>query len=202
MKLRIAATLLVFVFPVGLSSLGAQDAPRGLLEVEDRARAGFWLAGSLGAGRESFDVNDDGLGYGSALTEPTVALRFGGTVSDHLRLGGEAIVWFHDVPGGTESVSSLLFIGQFYPFRRGPLFLKAGAGLGRSGVDFRDGVTVDDVGFAFALGGGLEIPVSRRIAIAPVADWVQQYYSGGREVVGYRERIIHVGVAVVFQTGR
>ena len=200
MKLRIAATVLVFAFPVTVSSLAAQDSPRGLVEVEERRRAGFWLAASLGAGRESFDVNDDGLGYGDGLTEPTVAIRLGGTVSEHLRLGGEAIVWFHEVPGGTESVSSLLFMGQYYPFRRGPLFLKAGAGLGRSGVDFRDGVTVDDVGFAFALGGGLEIPVSRRIAVSPVADWVQHYYSGGREVVGYRERIFHVGVAVVFQT--
>lgn len=201
MKLRVAATLLLCMFPVRVSSVQAQDAPRGLVEVEDRRRSGFWLAASLGAGRESFDVSDDGLGYGSSLTEPTVALRLGGTVNQRLRLGGEAIVWFHDVPGGTESVSSLLFVGQYYPFRRGPLFLKAGAGLGRSGVDFRDGVTVDDVGFAFALGGGLEIPVSRRVAIAPVADWIQQYYSSGREVVGYRERIIHVGVAVVFQTG-
>jgi hypothetical protein len=60
---------------------------------------------------------------------------------------------------------------------------------------------VDDVGFALALGGGVEIPVRRRVAIAPVVDWVQQYYSGGREVVGYREQIIHFGVALVFQTG-
>ena len=200
MRLGAAAALVVFVFPVMVSSGEAQNAPPGLLEVEERRRAGFWLAASLGAGRESFDLNDDGVGYGSTLTEPTVALRLGGTVSEHLRLGGETIVWFHDVPGGTESLSSLLFVGQYYPLRRVPLFLKAGAGLGRSGVDFRDGVSVSDVGFAVALGGGLEIPVSRRVAIAPVVDWVQQFYSGGREVVGYRERLLHIGLGVVFQT--
>jgi hypothetical protein len=88
MPLRTAAALLVFVFPVIVSSAVTQDAPRGLLEVEERRRAGFWLAASLGAGREAFDVNDDGLGYSSSLTEPTVALRLGGTVSEHLRLGG------------------------------------------------------------------------------------------------------------------
>jgi hypothetical protein len=92
-------------------------------------------------------------------------------------------------------------VAQLYPLRRGPLFLKAGAGLGRAGVDFRDGVSASDVGFAVALGGGLEIPVSRRVAIAPVVDWVQQFYSGGREVVGYRERLLHAGVGIVFQTG-
>jgi hypothetical protein len=100
----------------------------GLVEVEERRRAGFWLAASLGAGRESFDVNDDGLDYSTNLTEPTVALRLGGTVSEQFRLGGEAIVWFHDVPGGTESISSLLFIGQYYPFRRAPLFLQGRCG--------------------------------------------------------------------------
>jgi hypothetical protein len=202
MRVWTAAALLVCVFPVTVSISGAQEAPPGLLEVEERRRAGFWLAASVGAGRESFDVNDDELGYSNSLTEPTVALRLGGTVSEHFRLGGETIVWFHDVPGGTESLSSLLFVAQYYPLRRGPLFLKGGAGLGRSGVDFRDGVSISDVGFAVALGGGLEIPVSRRVAIAPVVDWVQQFYSGGREVVEYRERLLHLGVGVVFQTGR
>ncbi len=196
-----AAALAVFVIPVTVSSGEAQDGRPGLIEIEDRRRAGFWLAASLGAGRESFDLNDDGAGYSTSLTEPTVALRLGGTVTEQLRLGGETIVWFHDVPGGTESLSSLLFIAQVYPLRRVPLFLKAGAGLGRAGVDFRNGLGVSDVGFAGAVGGGLEIPVTRRVAITPVVDWVQQFYSGGREVVGYRERLLHVGVGVLFQTG-
>ena len=202
MRLWLGPALALCGFSVTLSRgvAVAQEAPRGLVEVEERRRAGFWLAASLGAARESFDVNDDGLGYSSSLTEPTVALRLGGTVSEQLRLGGETIVWFHDVPGGTESIASLLFIGQFYPLRRAPLFLKAGAGLGRSGVDFRDGVSVSDVGFAVAVGGGLEIPVSRRVAIAPAFDWIQQFYTGGREVVAYRERLLHVGVGVLFQT--
>jgi hypothetical protein len=201
MRLWLAAALTVFAIPVSVSSTLAQGLPEGLRELEERRRAGFWVAASLGAGREAFDVNDDGFGYSSSLTEPTVALRLGGTVSEQLRLGGETIVWFHDVPGGTESLSSLLFIAQFYPLRRAPLFLKGGAGLGRAGVDFRDGVSVDDVGFAYAVGAGLEIPVNRRVAIAPVVDWVQQFYSGGREVVGYRERLLHIGVGVLFQTG-
>ena len=110
-------------------------------------------------------------------------------------------MWFRSVPGGTESLSSLLLIGAWFPLRL-PLYLKGGAGLGRNGVDFRDGFGVDDVGFALALGAGLEIPVSRRVAITPVGDWVQHFYSGGREVLGYRERLLHVGIGVLFQTAR
>ena len=200
MRLRFAAVIGLWLFPVTVSFAEAQQPPRGLVEVEERRRSGFWLAASLGAGRESFDVDDDGAGYTDALTEPTVSLRLGGTLSEHFRLGGETIVWFHDVPGGTESIASLLLMGQYYPLRRAPLFLKAGAGLGRSGVDFRDGVSVSDVGFAAAVGGGLEIPINRRLAIVPAVDWIQQFYSGGREVIGYRERLLHVGIGVLFQT--
>jgi hypothetical protein len=200
MRLRFAAVAGLCLFPVMVSFAQAQQPPRGLVEIEERRRSGFWLAASLGAGRESFDVDEDGAGYTDALTEPTVSLRLGGTLSEHFRLGGETIVWFHDVPGGTESIASLLFMGQYYPLRRAPLFLKAGAGLGRSGVDFRDGVSVSDVGFAAAVGGGLELPINRRLAIVPAVDWIQQFYSGGREVIGYRERLLHVGIGVQFQT--
>jgi outer membrane phospholipase A len=61
-------------------------------------------------------------------------------------------------------------------------------------------VSVSDVGFAVVVGGGLEIPLNRRLAIVPAVDWVQQFYSGGREVIGYRERLLHVGIGVLFQT--
>jgi hypothetical protein len=56
------------------------------------------------------------------------------------------------------------------------------------------------VGFAAAVGGGLEIPINRRLAIVPAVDWIQQFYSGSRDVIGYRERLLHVGVGVLFQT--
>ena len=69
------------------------------------------FAVGLGAGAESYDLRD-GFGYSSTLTEPTVSLRLGGTINQHWRLGGEALVWFRDVNGGTESLSSFLLIGQ------------------------------------------------------------------------------------------
>ena len=62
MRLRFAAVIGLWLFPVTVSFVEAQQAPRGLVEVEERRRSGFWLAASLGAGRESFDVDDDGAG--------------------------------------------------------------------------------------------------------------------------------------------
>src|SRR5262249_22948624 len=157
----------------------------------ENERGGFWIGAGLGAGAESYDLRD-GLGYSSTLTEPTVSIALGGTLGQHWRLGGEALVWFHDVRGGTASLSSLLLTGQWYPSSRMGLFLKGGAGLGRNGVDFYGGYGAADVGFAVLGGAGYEIAFSRRFALVPVVDVAQHFYSGDRFFPGYRERLVHV----------
>jgi hypothetical protein len=177
------------------------QVPRGLVEVHEGSRGGFWAAIGLGAGEESYDLRD-GAGYSSTLTEPTVSFRLGGTLGQHWRLGGEALVWFHDVPGGTESLSSFVFVGQWYPMSAAGFYLKAGAGLGRNGLDFNDGFAVSDVGFAVLGGAGWEIPVSRRFALVPAVDLAQHFYDGDRINPAYRERLLQVGLGVLFQTGR
>lgn len=189
---------------VALSSVSAglaAQTPRGLVEVpEGGGRGGFWISAGLGAGAESYDLRD-GLGYSSTLTEPAVSFALGGTPGQHWRVGGEALIWFHGVDGGTESLSSFLLVGQWYPAARLGFFLKGGAGLGRNGVDFTDGYGFADVGFAALAGAGYEIPLSHRFALVPTVDFAQHFYSGDRVVPGYRERLLHIGVGVAFQTG-
>jgi hypothetical protein len=184
-----------------LASATWAQTPRGLVEVSEGGRAGFWTALGLGAGAESYDLRD-GLGYSSTLTEPTLSFRLGGTLGQHWRLGGEALVWFHSVPGGTESLSSFLLVGQWYPMRAAGFYLKGGAGLGRNGVDFNNGFGTANVGFAVLGGAGWEIPVSRRFALVPAVDLAQHFYNGDRFNPGYRERLVQVGLGVLFQTGR
>ncbi|MFL5518251.1 MAG: hypothetical protein ACJ8DJ_19000, partial [Gemmatimonadales bacterium] len=92
----------------------AQEAPPGLVEVHESGRRGFWGALGVGAGGEAFDLRD-GAGYSDELYRPTVSLRLGGTPSRYLRLGGEILGWINDHGRETESVTSLLFITQFYP---------------------------------------------------------------------------------------
>src|SRR4051794_6406360 len=68
------------------ASAAAQQPPPGLVEVSDAGnRHGFWAGLGLGAGGESFDL-DDGLGYSNAYYKPTVSLRLGGTLSQSFRL--------------------------------------------------------------------------------------------------------------------
>jgi hypothetical protein len=179
----------------------AQQPPPGLVEVSDGGnRHGFWVGLGLGAGGESFDLRD-GLGYSNAFYKPTISLRAGGTVGQSLRLGGEVLSWINERRHSVESLSSLLFVAQFYPVRTAGLYLKGGLGLGRNAVDFDDGVNVGDTGFAGLLGAGYELRLGGRFYLNPAVDLVGHSYdsrSGG----SYRERLVNFGLGVLIQSGR
>jgi hypothetical protein len=191
-----AITLLL----LALGNASAQDAPRGLSLVREGGRAGFWGGFSLGAGGEAFDLRD-GAGYSEELYRPTVSLRVGGTVNPSLRLGGEVLAWINERGNNTESLSSLLFVGQLYPVATTGFYLKGGLGLGRNAVDFHEGGGIGDTGFAGLLGAGWEIRMGRRWYLNPVVDLVEHRYTG-RGTERYRERLINFGLGVLFQSGR
>ena len=177
-----------------------QDAPRGLVEVSDHGRHGFWGALGVGAGGEAFDLRD-GAGYSGELYRPTISLRLGGTPSRYVRLGGELQGWIDDQGSRTESLTSLLFITQLYPAPATGLYLKGGLGLGRSEVDFDDGFGIGDTGFAGLVGAGWEVRVGRQLYLNPAVDLIQHRYTG-RGGDRYRERIVNFGIGVLFQSGR
>jgi hypothetical protein len=179
----------------------AQQPPRGLVEVREGGRRGFWGAIGVGAGGESYDLRD-GAGYVTDDYQPTLSVRLGGTVNPYLRLGGEALAWINDQGSSTETLTSLLFIGQLYPVTTSGLYLKGGLGLGRNEVDFDDGgFGVGDTGFAGLLGAGWEIKVGRTVYLNPAVDLVGHTYSG-RGGARYHERLINFGLGVLFQSGR
>jgi len=192
-----AAVVLLFIAFGGAS---AQATPRGLSVVREGNRAGFWGGFSIGAGGEAFDLRD-GAGYSEELYRPTVSLRLGGTVNQSLRLGGEVLAWIDEQGHSVESLTSVLFVGQFYPVATTGLYLKGGLGLGRNAVDFDDGGGVGDTGFAGLLGAGWEVRMGRRWFLTPSVDVVEHRYTGrGNE--RYRERLVNFGLGVVFQSGR
>jgi hypothetical protein len=178
----------------------AQEAPRGLVEVHEGGRHGFWGGLGIGAGGEAFDLRD-GLGYSDVLYRPTVSLRLGGTPNRYLRLGGEVLGWINDQGDRTESLTSVLFITQLYPAPMTGFYLKGGLGLGRNEVDFNDGFGVGDTGFAGLLGAGWEVRVGKRWYLNPAVDLVEHRYTG-RGGDRYRERLVNFGMGVLFQSGR
>jgi hypothetical protein len=147
------------------------QTPEGLVEVREGGRRGFWFGLGIGAGGESYDLQPS-AGYSNVLYRPTISLRLGGTVSQHLRLGGEVLSWINENGPAVESLSSALFVAQVYPVTSTGLYLKGGVGIGRNEVDFEDGYGTGDTGFAGLLGAGYELRVGRRIYLNPVIDFV------------------------------
>jgi len=177
-----------------------QEPPEGLVEVSEPSRRGFWVGLGLGAGGESFDLSQSS-GYSDVLYRPTVSLRLGGTVNQHLRLGGEVLSWINDVGPAVESLSSALFIAQLYPFSSSGFYVKGGLGIGRNAVDFDDGFDQGDTGFAGLLGAGYELRLGRRFYLNPTIDLVGHRYDDS--VIGdYRERLVNFGLGIMLQTGR
>jgi hypothetical protein len=199
--LRIRAvqvTILVLAFVSTL--LSAQDTLPGLVEVKEGGRGGFWLGLGIGAGGESYDPRT-GVGYSDVLYRPTVSLRMGGTVSQHLRLGGEVLSWINENGPAVESLSSALFVAQFYPASSLGFYLKGGLGIGRNAVDFDDGFDLGDTGFAGLVGAGYELRLGRRFYLNPVVDLVVHTYDYGYGR-SYRERLVHFGLGILVQTGK
>jgi hypothetical protein len=202
---RLIQVTLVFVCATVICCLNvtdavAQEPPPGLTEVRDGSRHGLWFAAGLGAGGESYDLRT-GTGYSGLLYQPTVSLRLGGTVSSHLRLGGEVLSWINEQGDAVESLSSALFVAQYYPVSTLGLYLKGGLGIGRNAVDFEDGFGVGDTGFAGLLGAGYELRLGRRFYLNPAVDLVGQTYNG-RGAGNYRERLVNFGLGVLVQMGR
>ncbi len=207
LRAALRTTLTALALPILLaSSLSAQQPRPGIVDVTGRSRQGFWVSLGFGGGAEAVNLDGDGLGYSDELTEPTMQLRIGGTLNQHIRLGGEFSSWFHSIrdnasaTSALESVSGVFGIIQYYPWSRAGLYLKGGIGLGRSAVDYEGGPTISDVGFAAVVGAGYDIRLGRHFALTPTVDFQAHNYSGAQGG-GYRERIRSIGLGVTYQAG-
>lgn len=200
----------VLVLALGIAAFAGKDAQaqrrRGLVDVSPtHERRGFWLEGGLGAGRESFKF--DGEPYSEGLSKPTFSLGLGGTVSPALRLGVEATVWVNnffdevDQVDVTETLTGVMAVGRLYPSRSSGFFVKGGGGIGVSavGLDFGEGTS--ESGFAWVLGAGYEIRLSRQLFLTPSVEWFQHTFEK-REEPTLHERLFNLGLRLTWQPGR
>lgn len=197
-RLARLGAVMALLIALPLVTLHAQGRRRGIRQVEVDGRQGFWGVFEVGAGSEQVNFDNDGLGYSDALTRPVVALRMGGTVSPHFRLGGEVNAWINETSGITETVGVALFIVQAYPWRRSGLFLKGGAGLGWSTVSDNFGGSTTDGGFAANFGIGYDVRVGRRLYLVPTLN-VNNYRLNGGAGGDYTERIATLGLGIAWQ---
>jgi hypothetical protein len=200
--LQTISPLLVLLLSSAGPGLLAQQPPPGLVEVKEAGRRGFWFGVGLGAGGESNDALDGSAGgYSDLFYQPTISLRAGGTAGNHWRLGGEVLSWINEEGDAVESLSSALFVAQFYPVRSAGLYLKGGLGVGRNAVDFDYGFDVGDTGLAGLIGAGYELRLGSHIYLNPAVDLVGHTYNS-RIGGSYRERLVNFGLGVLVQTSR
>jgi hypothetical protein len=98
-------------------------------------------------------------------------LRLGGTLSPHLRLGGETNVWLRD-DFGLDFVSAASLVVMWYPSPIGASYLKVGIG----GMRYTyAGPTADHTDLSATapsvmLGVGYEVRVRSRVSLVPWID--------------------------------
>ncbi len=180
----------------------AQGRDRGLVELaEPSIRGGFYLAGGLGAGGEQYKFSDES-GFSDKLTKPTLTLRLGGTPDPFVRVGAELFGWSAETSEGSETFGALLGVIQFYPLRDGGLWVKGGGGWAESGFDpiSFDEYSTTESGFAWSVGAGYEIQLSRQVAIGPSVEFYQGSFSR-RDEPTLTERVLNIGGQITFQTG-
>jgi outer membrane protein with beta-barrel domain len=211
-SLAAAAALLLLVSV----SVAQAQRRRGLVDVSPASeRHGFWLSAGLAAGTDSYKYENVPGGYGHDLTKPSLWFALGGTVSPHLRLGGEVNAWineYQDSGSGynvTETLVGGLLTGQVYPVNRLGLFFKGGLGISRSAAYVSGGDDTGETGFAYLGGAGYEIRLGRSIFLTPAVNVMYHRSSPGRDALGdpdnlggLRERVFTVGVGITFQPGR
>jgi len=132
---------------------------------------GFWLSGGIGGG---LDYGGDG-GAGAYI-------RMGGTLSQHVVIGGEALAWSHGQGSVTVSRGNATFDVLMYPSTSSGGFLKAGVGFADLSVsqDVTGGtVSADRGGAAATLGLGWDLRLGDgNLYLTPNFDVMFQGFDG------------------------
>ncbi len=209
---RIIAGLALIGSLSGVSALAAQGRDRGLVEVAPRpVRSGVYLSAGVGIGREQYSFSDD-PNKSDALWKPTVTVGIGGTPSPNVRVGFEYSGWFnhssdlgtdnqgYSLGSGTEVFHQFLISVQAYPDRHSGFYIKGGAGLASSGTYYQSYDANFETGFGWDVGVGYEAPLSRNVAIAPVAEYRSGIFTKRGDAT-LNEHVLNLGVSFTFQSG-
>lgn len=154
---------------LGLALGVAPTASAQATPAPERTHRGVWLGGGLGGG-----LDDDGNGGGGGY------FRIGGTPSQKLLLGGEAIGFGREENDVTLSQGNATFVALLYPSERG-FFLKGGVGFATVEASTSEGdvtVSVTESGFGSTVGLGYDIRIGGNLYLTPNADMLIQVIDG------------------------
>jgi hypothetical protein len=133
-------------------------------------RQGFWVGFGVGDGSARIDCT---YFCGSSRTDAASGyLRLGGTLSSHVRLGGEVNLWMPPGDLTSDVIEVGTFVALWYPRRTSAFYVKLGVGAMR----YRANARVADITSLSAnapsatLGFGYEVRIQRGISLVPSID--------------------------------
>ena len=159
-KARDAAAATVLIVGLATATPTAVAA-----QIEQPGREGQWLAVGIGGG-----VDQIACAICAGTPKPGVAgfVRFGGTMSDRVLLGGELDLWTRSEEGIRQYLGGLQAIGLLYAGPAARFHLKGGLGV----MGFRateDGDALTSLAFGVSAGIGYDFPVRDNLSLTPFA---------------------------------
>ena len=156
----LAAALIVLAASAG----SAQDVP---------PREGQWIGVGLGGGIDRIMCD-----ICRSTPRPGVSgyLRFGGTVSPSLLLGGEFNAWTRSDEGARQIIGALQAVAYWYPDPDGRFYLKGGVGA----VGFRseaEGDALRSLDPGIQAGTGIEYPIGAGLSMTPFVNFILAPFS-------------------------
>jgi hypothetical protein len=112
------------ILVLALAALAGGTARAQKVLQKGNTRAGFWIGFGVGAGSAGTDCSSCSTERFAGLSG---YLRLGGTVSQHILIGGETNGWVHSQRGADENMGFLSAVLVWYPSRTGAFFLKSGS---------------------------------------------------------------------------
>ncbi len=152
----------------------------------------------MGAGSRAFRYPGVSELYGPGATGPTLAVEAGRRFNQHAGLGLEYLGWLGDFQEDFfGAMQSLLVIARLYPLGAVGPFLKVGGGLASYGVYdmVYDDVASLDVGAAYLVGAGWDIPMGGELVISPIVEWQHLALFGDRT---YHGRLLNLGLMITW----
>jgi hypothetical protein len=132
------------------------------------AQNGFWLSVGAGAGLNRVDCET--CEEINRYWGPSGFIRAGGTVSPHIKVGGELHFWQASIEDTDAYVRGLQAVVNWYPSASGGFFGQVGLGLSRIRSSFDVGdeiVRAAETGLNVSAGVGWDVPLREGMYLTP-----------------------------------
>jgi len=169
-----------------------------LREIRDRAKPVWWESIALGAGSRALRYSGVDEAYQPGSTGATLTAEVGRRFNQHAGLGLEYLGWLGDFQEDfVGALQSLLAIVRVHPLGAVGPFLKVGGGLATYSVYdmVYDELASFDLGVAYVVGAGWDIPMGRELVISPIIEWQHFTLAGDRT---YRGKLLNVGLMITW----